>query len=341
MSVVREVDDSNVQPIPINEFLSRPVVLVDTYIRLISGRFILIAKAGQATTETSLEKFRAKNLDSLYVHVDDYRHFLTSHAEAAKALADSNVKLKHDTRAAVIQDAMTAVYREVGEIGFSDASFSRAKLVNHALLSYVKENNDINDLIYKFGSQSEGGVAHSMMVSMVAVMLGMKHDWVKPATLEKLSLGGFLHDIGKTKLPPEILSKHVTTLTRDEKIIYESHVEIGAQLLSQAKTMPDDVLLMVLEHHERSDGTGYPKKLKDFQISPLARVVSLANAFVDRVSQEKKPLTPADAFRLFEEFRLQRSGQFNREALKALEKSLDPNKAGAKPGSPNDKKRAS
>jgi putative nucleotidyltransferase with HDIG domain len=326
MSVPRVVDDSSVQPIPIDEFLARPVVLVDTFIRLVSGRFILIAKAGQATADTSLEKYRNKNLDALYVHVDDYHRFLVSHAQAAKDLADSNISVKSDTRTTVIRDAMSTVYREVGDMGFSDASFARAKLVNHALLSYVKENSQITDLIAKFGMLADDGIVHSMMVSMVSVMLGMKHEWVKPATLEKLSLGGFLHDIGKAKLPPEILAKPVSTLTRDERIIYESHVEIGAQLLSQAKTMPDDVLLMVLEHHERSDGSGFPKKLKDFQISPLARVVSLANAFVDRVQQEAKPLSPNDAYRVFEEFRLQRGSHFNRDALKALERSLDPKK---------------
>jgi putative nucleotidyltransferase with HDIG domain len=330
MGAPRLVDDSNVQPIPVDEFLARPIVLVDTYIRLPSGKFILIAKAGQATGETSLEKFRERNVDTLHVHVDDYHRFLFSQAEAAKAMVESGAKLKKDTRAAIIQDAMSSVYREVGELGFSDASFARAKLVNHALLNYVKENAVLTDLLVKYGTQSGDAIAHSMMVSMVAVMLGTMHEWVKPSTLEKLSLGGFLHDIGKAKLPPEVLAKPVSALTRDEKIIYESHVEIGAQLLSQAKTMPDDILLIVLHHHERSDGTGFPKKLKDFQISPLARVVSLANAFVDRVQEMQRPLSPEDAYRVFEEFRLQRGTHFNRDALKALEKCLNPKKADKK-----------
>ena len=323
---IRSIDDTNVQPIPITEFLQSSVVVVDTYMRLPSRKFILIAKAGQSTSETSLEKFKTRNLESLYVHIDDYQRFLTSTAMAASALADSPVKLKPDSRALLIQDAMAAVYREVGEVGFNDQSFARAKLVNHALITYVKENSAINDLIFRFGPTGSDGVAHSMMVSMVTVMLGMKHEWVKPATLEKMSLGGFLHDIGKSKLPAEILAKQPSLMNRDERVIYESHVEIGAQLLSQAKSMPDDVLLMVLEHHELADGSGYPKRLKDFQISPLARVVSLANAFVDRIGEEPKPLPPEDAFRIFEEFKLERGAHFNRDAMKALEKSLDPNK---------------
>ncbi len=327
MGAPREIDDSNVQPIPIDEFLSLPIVIVVTYLRMPSGRFILIAKAGQPTAETSLEKYRAKNLESLFVHIDDYHRFLVTQTQATQQLIETGSRFKNDTRTALIQDAMTTVYREIEEVGFSDSSFSRAKLVNHALLNYVKENDQITDLITKFGMASNDGIVHSMMVSMISVMIGMKHEWVKPSTLEKLSLGGFLHDIGKSKLPAEILAKPLSVLTRDEKIIYESHVEIGVQLLSQAKTMPDDILLMVLEHHERSDGSGFPKRLKDLHISPLARVVSLANAFVDRIQQEAKPLTPEDALKVFQEFRVHRGAQFNRDALNALEKSLDPSKA--------------
>ena len=326
MSADRDIKDANVQPIPIDEFLSRPIVIVDTYIRLAGGKFLLIAKAGQPTNETSLEKYRARNLEALFVHVDEYHRFLVTQGESTKNLIHSGSKFKKDTRFALLQDAMVTVYREIEEVGFSEAAFARSKLVNHALLNYVRENDQITEIITRFGMASSDGIVHSMMVSMISVLIGMKHDWVKPATLEKLSLGGFLHDVGKSKLPPEILAKPLSTLTRDEKIIYESHVDVGASLLSQAKTMPDDVLLIVAEHHERADGSGFPKKLKDLHISPLARVVALANAFVDRIQLEPKPLSPDAALSVFREFRAQRAGHFNRDALNALEKSLDPAK---------------
>ncbi|RYZ69270.1 MAG: hypothetical protein EOP05_15090, partial [Proteobacteria bacterium] len=95
------------------------------------------------------------------------------------------------------------------------------------------------------------------------------------------------------------------------------------QFLINARTVPDDIVLMVAEHHERSDGSGFPKKLKDVHISPLARIVALANAFVDRVAEEPKPLSAIATYRIFEEFKIQRVGQFNRDAMKALEKCLE------------------
>lgn len=311
------------QPIPIEQFLSREIVSVDTFIRLGSGKFILIAKGGQSTASTNLEKYKDRNLEALYVRVEDYHRFLQAQAENAKTIITSPSKLKQSSRAAVLQDAMQAVYREIEELGFTDDVYSHAKLVNHALMTFLKENAQMSDLIERFGMQSSEGTAHSMMVSMVSVMIGMKHDWVRPATLEKLSLGGFLHDLGMSKLPSEIANKREALLSRDERIIYESHVDIGAQFLVNARTVPDDIVLIVAEHHERADGTGFPKKLKDLHTSPLARIVALANAFVDRVSEEPKPLTPVAAFRVFEEFKIQRLGQFNRDAIKALEKCLD------------------
>lgn len=329
MAQARAVDDSNVQPIPIAEFLCRPVVLVDTYLRMPSGKFLLIAKAGQATSETSLEKFSTRNIESLYVHIEDYQRFLTASIASATSVVGSGSKLKPETQVTVIQDAMISVYREISDIGFSDQSYARAKLVNHALMSYVKENASLAELIQKFGSAATSDVGHGMMVSMVSVMIGMQHEWVKPATLEKLSLGGFLHDVGRSKVPHEILNKQISTLSRDERLIYESHVEAGVQILSKSKSVPDDILLIVLEHHERSDGSGFPKKIKDIFISPLARVVSLANAFVERIAEESRPLSPIEAMSIFEEFREARTHQFNRDAIKALGKSLDPKKLAA------------
>lgn len=322
MSAQRPLDDNQVQPIPIGEFISRPQVLVDTFLRLSSNKFILVAKAGQNTPFANLEKYKEKNIVALYVRIEDYRRLLmTTIHNASEILAGR--KASNESRFNIIQDAMEAVYREASDLGFNDQVFQHARLVNHATMTYIKENPALGELIEKFGMLSRDGMAHSMMVSLVSVMLGQKHEWVKPATLEKLGLGGFLHDIGKTKLPPAVFEKSYETMSKDDRVIFHSHCETGRQLLAQAKTVPDDVLLIVYEHHERADGSGFPKGLKDFQISPLARVVALANAFVDRIADEGKPLNQNAAQRVFEEFSMHRGSQFNRDAMRALAKCLD------------------
>jgi putative nucleotidyltransferase with HDIG domain len=318
----RPVEDSQVQPIPIDEFLSRPQVLVDIFLRLSLNKFILIAKGGQNTPHDTLEKYKLKNIEVLYIRMEDYHKLLLTTIENAAAILGDQ-KLSAISRFNVIHGALEAVYKEVKDVGFNDHVFGHAKLVNHATLTFVKDSPNIMSIIEKFANLQGDELGHALMVSMVSVMIGIKHDWEKPATLEKLGLGGFLHDIGKTKLPGEVLKKRLDLMNRDEKTIYISHVDVGVQTLAQAKSIPEDVLLIVSQHHERVDGTGFPKGLKEFQISPLAKVVSLANAFVDRLLEEKHPHSAQTAMRVFQDIQMHCAGQYNRDAVKALSKCLE------------------
>ncbi|MES2854510.1 MAG: HD domain-containing phosphohydrolase [Bdellovibrionota bacterium] len=318
----RPVEDSQVQPIPIEEFQSRPQVLVDIFLRLSPNKFILIAKGGQNTPFDALEKYKSKAIEVLYIRMSDYHKLLLTTIQNASVILGDD-KLSAASRFNVIHGALEAVYKEVQDVGFDDQVFSHAKLVNHATLTFVKDSPGIMSIIEKFANLKGDEMGHALMVSMISVMIGIKHEWEKPATLEKLGLGGFLHDIGKTKLPGEVLKKRFDLMNRDEKTIYVSHVEVGVQTLAQAKSMPEDVLLIVAQHHERVDGSGFPKGMKEFQISPLAKVVSLANAFVDRLLEEKYPHSPQSALRVFQDLQMHCAGQYNRDAMKALSKCLE------------------
>jgi putative nucleotidyltransferase with HDIG domain len=316
------VEDKQVQPIPIDEFISRPQVLVDIFMRLSPNKYVLIAKGGQNTPREALEKYKSKNVDVLYIRMEDYHKLLLTTIENAAELLGNN-NISSASRFSIIHGALEAVYKEVQDVGFDDQVFGHAKLVNHATLTFVKESPNIMAIIAKFENLKGDDLGHALLVSMISVMIGIKHDWEKPATLEKLGLGGFLHDIGKTKLPVEVLKKRPDLLNRDEKTIYMSHVEVGVQTLAQAKSIPEDVLLIVSQHHERVDGSGFPKGLKEFQISPLAKVVGLANAFVDRLLAERHPHSPQSALRVFQDLQMHCAGQYNRDAMKALSKCLE------------------
>jgi putative nucleotidyltransferase with HDIG domain len=315
------MEDIQMQAIPITEMLLRKQVPVDIYLRLKAGKFVLIAKAGAPTPTENLEKYKAKSVLAVYVRIEDYRRLIITSIRTAHDISSSK-GLGDESRFAVLQEAMTTVYREISDLGFDEEAYNHAKLINHSTLSFVVENPALVELLNKHGSALKDGNKHSMMVSMVATMIGMGHDWVKPMTLEKLSLGGFLHDVGKTKLPASILEKRTDRLTRDERTIYEAHCEVGRQMLLQARNVPDDVSAIVFEHHERSDGTGYPRQLKDFQINPLARVVSLANIFVELICMREGPYTNEVAREVFDEIDISYAGKVNRDALKVLRKLL-------------------
>lgn len=117
---------------------------------------------------------------------------------------------------------------------------------------------------------------HSMTVCGYLMAFGM-HFGIKKTDLQMLSLGGILHDIGKSMVPLEILDKP-EKLTADEWKIMRQHPENSRTILSEGDWSKDTIDIAV-HHHEKLDGTGYPDGLKGDQISDLARMAAIADVF--------------------------------------------------------------
>ncbi|MFT2112618.1 HD-GYP domain-containing protein [Marinomonas sp. 2405UD68-3] len=97
------------------------------------------------------------------------------------------------------------------------------------------------------------------------------------ASVAQISLGGFLHDLGKIGIPDAILNK-ADRLTDDEYSIIKTHPEMGFRMLG-GHPLSDFVKDAVLLHHERPDGKGYPQGLSEKDIPLMARIVGLCDAF--------------------------------------------------------------
>ncbi|OIN98994.1 MAG: hypothetical protein AUJ49_11920 [Desulfovibrionaceae bacterium CG1_02_65_16] len=115
---------------------------------------------------------------------------------------------------------------------------------------------------------------HQQRVAKLACAIGGKLS-MSPGDMEGLTVAGILHDIGKIYVPAEILSKP-TRLSHMEMALIKSHPEVGFEILREVN-FPWPVARIVLEHHERLDGTGYPAGLKDGEISREARILAVAD----------------------------------------------------------------
>lgn len=120
---------------------------------------------------------------------------------------------------------------------------------------------------------------HCVDVSVYAIVLARRiFGDSNKETLIAAGLGGLLHDIGKRKVNLNIINKK-SPLTTDEWKEVKRHPEYGKEFLEEIPMIPDRTKLMVYEHHENFDGTGYPRGLREDQISGLARVVAIADVF--------------------------------------------------------------
>lgn len=126
-------------------------------------------------------------------------------------------------------------------------------------------------------NKDEYTAEHSLNVAILSIALG-REEGLMQKDLETLGICAMLHDVGKIKVPDEILNKE-GSLDAKEFEIMKMHTVHGKKLLLSKSDVPDAAVDIALSHHERLDGTGYPVGLKAAQIPYLVRIVAIADAY--------------------------------------------------------------
>ncbi len=120
---------------------------------------------------------------------------------------------------------------------------------------------------------------HSVNVSVLCTLLGLALGYPQHK-LKEVALGGLLHDIGQMKIPPRLLHKS-TKLSDIEFSIVQTHAMHGFEILRQsaAGVIPLPVIHMALQHHEKLNGTGYPRQLQKDDIHEYAKIAAVADVY--------------------------------------------------------------
>lgn len=117
-------------------------------------------------------------------------------------------------------------------------------------------------------------------------------------TMDRIAIASKLHDIGKLLIPKNILSKG-DNLTPEELKILQTHVTMGADILSLLG-FSQDITKLVLEHHERLDGSGFPLKLKNYQLTLESQIIGIADELSVLVTRDTHHEKTSEATSIFE-----------------------------------------
>lgn len=147
---------------------------------------------------------------------------------------------------------------------------------------FLKKPFAINN-IQSIQSYSKGCLDHSVNVSVLSVFLGIRLGYTHQLILENLALGGLFHDIGKVLID----RKDDGAMSEHDEELMKQHPKLGAELIEKKKEVPNEVRMIVAQHHEFLDGSGYPNKLKGLAIYDLARLVVIANIYDELISDSK------------------------------------------------------
>jgi putative nucleotidyltransferase with HDIG domain len=146
-----------------------------------------------------------------------------------------------------------------------------------ALSRGLGQSGNVLDAANRLRRHDSGLFSHCLNVSLLTLAFSPSLDWTGQEG-ETLALGTLLHDLGMMPWAPETF-RQTAPLTDEEWEQIKTHPDRGAELLKPYTEIPEEVVLMVRQHHESANGSGYPLGLQGDEIHPWAKVLRMLDSY--------------------------------------------------------------
>ena len=187
-----------------------------------------------------------------------------------------------------------------------------SKKMVYDIVDHILADDDTAECMAMITSHDYYTYTHSVNVGMLSVLLSKSlfkgsydHD------MREMGAGFFLHDLGKCDIPYDLINKP-GRLSDDEWQMMRNHPQSGNKILVDTDQLTVECGLIIMQHHEREDGSGYPFRLSKDEIHPYARICSIADVYDALTSTRayKQKVPPFEALRIMKDEMIQ---FFNRD----------------------------
>lgn len=172
-----------------------------------------------------------------------------------------------------VSEGIQYLYNNSDSPEFTNTS---AKITND-LIHAIDHNDALAVDISALKTSDEYTFKHSVDVATISMIIA-RNLGMSSKDVYNIGIAGLLHDMGKSKIPSEILNKPAR-LTDEEFAIMKQHSELGYNILKEKKEFHGAISLAVLQHHEKMNGTGYPFGYASDKIVPYAKILSIADVY--------------------------------------------------------------
>lgn len=236
-----------------------------------------------------------RQFPQLYIHLRDLGAFLEY---LHKQWAVGATKIPMNKRGAVIaREKMRMAALSVFCSAKVGDAIQRARRTVDDIIHMITGNPDTYHAMLAVSDLDANTYIHSANVMVMSVGLGVAMGWGREQ-LHILGMGALLHDIGKREIPRELLLKK-GAITPQEYEALKEHVLMGIQFCRSQPEIPDLVTRIVAEHHEKLDGSGYPRGITGRAIGEMSQVVAIMEVYDALTTHQpfRKAMLPAQAFR--------------------------------------------
>ncbi|MGI6102341.1 MAG: HD-GYP domain-containing protein [Bacillota bacterium] len=205
---------------------------------------------------------------------------------------DFDEPITEETRVQAISLLRDAV-ESVKKTGTAD--LSQISSIVDEIIEQILSNPDVIVSMVDIKSYDSYTYSHSVNVCVLSVMLGLDTG-MNEFDVKELGEGAILHDIGKLFVPCEILNKS-GPLTEEEFEVIRRHTTDGFDVLRKKNNISLFVAHVAYQHHERLDGSGYPRRLKGDEIHEYAKIAAIVDSYDAMTSDRvyRSALTPYEA----------------------------------------------
>lgn len=202
----------------------------------------------------------------------------------------TKVQLSESVKARVAE-GIQYLYNDTSSEDFTTTTRS----ITDDLMKAITDNDAIAVDISALKISDEYTFKHSVDVATMSMIVGKRHGLSEEEVYE-LGVSGLLHDVGKSRIPNDILNK-AGKLTDDEFAMMRQHSLFGFAILKDKPDLSNAIKLGVLQHHEKMNGKGYPMGVTSDKINMFSRIISVADIYDALVTERpyKKPFSPRDA----------------------------------------------
>lgn len=300
----------------------------DIFIRISNVKFVKLYRNGTTFTKSDFEHVTVKKkVTALYIKKNETKEFIRKfkiELESIIAISTAGTKENSDqtfiNTAIEIQDIVQELTSHLGfppeirEIAQQNVRLTLNAIGSNPNLSVVLDNSQFRNKNYIS--------SHSIILAHLTCSIAAQMKLPSDTTFQKLTFASLFHDLSLTDAThakvrtKKQLQRWAGADLSDAYETIKSHAQRGAGLVQKLKELPDDVDTILLQHHERPDGSGWPAGLRAPQIAPLSAVFIVAHDIVDAL------ITQKNAFKL-DEFLKQNEALYQLGTFRKIWKVLE------------------
>ncbi len=276
------------RPISLHSLRINTVTNFDMYLKISERargeRYVLYRKRDVPFTERVRKNLTEHGSDELYIDTSDkkeYQRYIENNLQ--DIITDESVPVEEKSK--VAYTCATGLVEELLENPRSGEHIRRSKAVISNIANYLLNDSKAFFSLFTTASFDYYTYTHSVNVAVFGIALAHRLGHYSLHEINTIGSGLIVHDIGKSLIEQRILNKR-GPLNKGEWAAIREHPENGVRLLRSSGETDDDILTIVMHHHEKLDGSGYPQGLRGDAIHPHARIAALADIF-DALTTER------------------------------------------------------